>query len=64
MPAAMPMPDALALLAVEPDAAGLLEARLIAMVFDSVTSLNSRRSYEKPATVLRMVSGIVPGTVP
>jgi hypothetical protein len=41
------MPDALALLAVEAEASEQLEARLIAMVLDSVTSLHSRRSYEK-----------------
>ncbi len=41
------MPDTLALLAVEAEAAEQLEAKLIGMVLDSVTSLHSRRSYEK-----------------
>jgi site-specific recombinase XerD len=41
------MPDALALLPVEAEPAELLEAKLIRMVLDGVTSLYSRRSYEK-----------------
>ncbi len=44
------MPDALAPLPVAAEAAEAaeqLEAKLIGMVLDSVTSLHSRRSYEK-----------------
>ncbi len=43
----MPMPDALAPLPVVTEAADQLEAQLIGMVLDSVTSLHSSRSYEK-----------------
>jgi site-specific recombinase XerD len=41
------MPDALAPLAIAAEARDLLEAKLIAMVLDGVTSLHSRRAYEK-----------------
>jgi hypothetical protein len=41
------MPDALVPLPIAAEARDLLEAQLIAIVLDGVTSLHSRRSYEK-----------------
>jgi site-specific recombinase XerD len=43
----MPMPDALAPLPIASEARDLLEAKLIGLVLDGVTSLHSRRAYEK-----------------